>query len=88
MNIVKKVWRIVILFGYKTVMWSFAYDDWNEDNQGREEYAKKKIMDNIHNGAVILLHGNSKDNTNILDKCIKEIKANGYEFSNLDQFER
>ncbi|NLC87916.1 MAG: hypothetical protein GX682_03980 [Clostridiaceae bacterium] len=69
-------------------MWSFAYDDWNEDNQGREEYAKKKIMDNIHNGAVILLHGNSKDNTNILDKCIKEIKANGYEFSNLDQFER
>ena len=23
--------------GYKTVMWSFAYDDWDENKQGREE---------------------------------------------------
>lgn len=74
--------------GYTTVMWSFAYDDWDENKQGREEYAKKKILDNIHNGAVILLHGNSKDNTNILDYCIKEIKNMGYEFQTLDNFER
>lgn len=74
--------------GYTTVMWSFAYDDWDESKQGREEYAKKKILDNIHNGAVILLHGNSKDNTNVLDTCIKEIKNMGYEFSTLDEFER
>lgn len=74
--------------GYKTVMWSFAYDDWDENKQNREEYAKKKILDNIHNGAVILLHGNSKDNANILDYCIKEIKNQGYEFSSLDDFER
>ncbi len=74
--------------GYTTVMWSFAYDDWDENKQGREEYAKKKILDNIHNGAVILLHGNSKDNTNVLDYCIKEIKNMGYEFTNLDGFER
>lgn len=74
--------------GYTTVMWSFAYDDWDEAKQGREEYAKKKILDNIHNGAVILLHGNSKDNTNVLDYCIKQIKNMGYEFVNLDQFER
>lgn len=74
--------------GYTTVMWSFAYDDWDENKQGREEYAKKKILDNIHNGAVILLHGNSKDNTNVLDTCIKEIKKMGYEFASLDEFER
>jgi len=74
--------------GYKTVMWSFAYDDWDENKQGREEYAKKKILDNIHNGAVILLHGNSKDNTNILDECIKKIKEMGYEFKNLNEFQR
>ena len=60
--------------GYVTVMWSFAYDDWDENKQERTEYAKKKILDNIHPGAVILLHGNSKDNTNVLDECIKEIK--------------
>lgn len=74
--------------GYKTVMWSFAYDDWDENKQGREEYGTKKILDNIHNGAVILLHGTSKDNCNILDKCIKEIKNMGYEFRSLDQYER
>ncbi len=74
--------------GYKTVMWSFAYDDWDENKQGREEYGKKKVLDNVHNGAVLLLHGTSKDNSNILDECIKEIKKMGYEFRRLDQFER
>lgn len=74
--------------GYTTVMWSFAYDDWDENKQGREEYGKNKILNNIHNGAVILLHGNSKDNCNILDYCIKEIKNMGYVFCSLDEFER
>lgn len=74
--------------GYTTVMWSFAYDDWDENKQGREDYAKQKILGNVHNGAVILLHGNSKDNTNVLDVCIKEIKNMGYEFKSLDEFQR
>lgn len=74
--------------GYTTVMWSFAYDDWDENKQGREEYAKEKILKNIHNGTVILLHANSKDNSNILDEVIKEIKNMGYEFKTLDEFTR
>lgn len=72
--------------GYTTVMWSFAYDDWDEAKQGREEYGKKKILDNLHNGEVMLLHATSKDNANILDEVIKEIKNQGYEFRNIDQF--
>lgn len=72
--------------GYKTVMWSFAYDDWDESKQGREAYGKKKILDNLHNGEVMLLHGTSKDNSNILDECIKEIQKQGYEFRSLDDF--
>lgn len=74
--------------GYTTVMWSFAYDDWDENKQDREEYGKEKILKNIHNGAVILLHANSKDNCNILDGVIKEIKNMGYEFKSLDEFKR
>lgn len=74
--------------GYTTVMWSLAYDDWDEKKQGREEYAKKKVLDNIHNGAIILLHGNSKDNANILDYLIRKIKEMGYTFASLDEFER
>ena len=74
--------------GYTTVMWSFAYDDWDENKQGREEYAKEKILSNIHNGCVMLLHANSKDNANILDEVVKEIKNMGYEFKTLDEFKR
>lgn len=74
--------------GYTTVMWSFAYDDWNEQAQKGEAYAKEKILKNVHPGSVLLLHGNSKDNTNVLDECIKEIKAMGYEFKSLDEFIR
>lgn len=74
--------------GYTTVMWSFGYDDWDEKKQGREEYGKKKILDNVHNGEIMLLHATSKDNANILDDVIKEIKNMGYEFRNIDQFEK
>lgn len=74
--------------GYKFVLWSLAYDDWDEKKQGREEYAKKKILENLHNGAIILLHSNSKDNANILDSVIKEIKSSGYEIRSLDEYEQ
>ena len=73
--------------GYKTVMWSFAYDDWDNAKQGREEYGKKKILDNLHNGEIMLLHATSKDNANILDEVIKKIKNEGYTFKSLDEFE-
>ncbi len=80
--------HITRTLGYTTVMWSLAYDDWDENKQNREDYAKQKILDNIHPGAVILLHANSKDNANILDECIQSIKNNGYEIKSLDEFAR
>ena len=69
-------------------MWSLAYDDWEESKQGREDYATRKIIDNLHPGAVILLHATSRDNAQILDECIKVIKRMGYEFKTLDEFAR
>lgn len=74
--------------GYKTVMWSLAYDDWDEKHQKGVEYAKTKILDNLHPGAIILLHGNSVDNSNALDDIIKEAKQMGYEFKSLDEYVR
>ena len=73
--------------GYKTVMWSFAYEDWDENNQPNEEKAKEKILENLHNGEIMLLHGNSKTNTNILDEVIKKSKEMGHSFKSLDEFE-
>ena len=72
--------------GYTTVMWSFAYEDWNEDKQPDEEKSKQKILDNLHNGEIMLLHGNSKTNIDILDSVIKEAKNMGYTFKSLDEF--
>lgn len=73
--------------GYRTVMWSFAYDDWDENKQGKTDYAKNKIISNIHPGCVMLLHATSKDNSEILGDVIKEIKKMGYEFKSIDNFE-
>ena len=83
----QKVLSIVTGLGYKTVLWSSAYDDWDENKQGREEYGKKKILDNLHNGCVLLLHATSKDNSNILDAVIKEAQNMKYEFKSIDEFE-
>lgn len=74
--------------GYKTVMWSFAYEDWNENKQPKIENAKTKILENLHNGEIMLLHGNSKTNTDILNEIIVESKNMGYEFKSLEEFEK
>ena len=73
--------------GYKTVMWSFAYCDWDENKQPTIEEGKKKIVNNFHPGEIILLHSNSKTNSEILADIIDEARNQGYEFKTLDEFE-
>ena len=74
--------------GYTTVMWSFAYADWVEANHPSQCEAIKKIIDNTHNGEIMLLHATSKTNMEVLDTVIKQIKNMGYEFKSLDEFVR
>ena len=71
--------------GYKTIFWSFAYADWDNSNQMDEAKAKEKILSNIHNGAVLLLHPTSKTNADILGDIIVELKSQGYRFGTLDE---
>lgn len=71
--------------GYETVFWSFAYADWDNASQPSPEFAKKKILENIHEGAVILLHPTSATNAAILSDVIDEIRSMGYEFGTLDE---
>ena len=73
--------------GYKTVMWSFAYFDWDEKKQPSVEESKKMIIKNFHCGEVMLLHPNSKTNSEVLDSIIKEAKNQGYQFKLIDEFE-
>lgn len=71
--------------GYKTIFWSFAYADWDNNKQMSPESAKKKIMDNIHNGAVILLHPTSATNAAIMGDIIRELKSQGYRFGTMEE---
>lgn len=83
----ERVLKIATDLGYTSVLWSSAYDDWDENKQGREEYGKSKILDNLHNGCILLLHGTSKDNANILGEVIEKARDMGYEFKSLNEFE-
>ena len=71
--------------GYKSVFWSFAYDDWDNNHQADAEFAYKKIIKNTHNGAVILLHPTSRVNAEIMPRLIDEWRSEGYTFGTLDE---
>ena len=67
--------------GYKTVFWSLAYVDWNNDSQPTAEYAFSKLLPRTHNGAVVLLHSTSQTNAQILDELLTKWEAEGYRFA-------
>lgn len=71
--------------GYKTIFWSFAYNDWNTKKQPTPELGKRIIAERTHNGAIVLLHAVSKTNTEILDSVIKDWKSKGYMLESLDK---
>ena len=71
--------------GYKTVFWSLAYVDWNNDKQPTAEYAFGKLLPRTHNGAVILLHSTSQTNADILDELLTKWKEQGYRFAPISE---
>lgn len=71
--------------GYRTVFWSFAYADWDNNKQMSPAAAKEKILKNLHNGAVILLHPTSATNAAIMGDLLAEMRAQGYRFGTLDE---
>ena len=71
--------------GYKTVFWSLAYVDWNNDSQPTREQALEKLLPRTHNGAVVLLHSTSTTNAEILDELLTKWEAEGYRFESIDK---
>lgn len=64
--------------GYTTVLWSFAYLDWNTEKQPEPVSALEKIISKTHPGEICLLHAVSKTNAEILDRVIDNWRENGY----------
>ncbi len=71
--------------GYKTVFWSFAYADWDNDKQPDEQKSIDKILSHTHNGEIILLHPTSATNAAIMDRLLSEWEAQGYRFGSLTE---
>ena len=70
--------------GYKTVFWSLAYVDWNNDDQPSREEALGKLIPRTHPGAVVLLHSTSKTNATVLEELIGKWKEEGYSFGTVE----
>lgn len=72
--------------GYATFFWSIAYVDWNTDGQKGRDYAYNNVLSQLHDGAIILMHTVSQDNCDALPDLIDEIRNQGYEIKNLNEF--
>ncbi|MFC5774027.1 delta-lactam-biosynthetic de-N-acetylase [Ectobacillus antri] len=70
--------------GYYNVFWSLAFIDWKVDQQRGWKYAHDSVMNQIHPGAIILLHSVSSDNAEALGKIIDDLRKRGYTFKSLD----
>ncbi|MCL2217716.1 MAG: polysaccharide deacetylase family protein [Defluviitaleaceae bacterium] len=69
--------------GYKTIFWSAAYKDWEDNNQPSREEAFSKLIPRTHPGGIILLHNTSKTNAKILDELLTRYKDMGYRLESL-----
>lgn len=65
--------------GYKSVFWSFAYKDYDVDNQPITIEALDRITSAAHPGAIYLLHAVSQTNAEVLDEAIDNLRAAGYD---------
>ncbi|MCD7929283.1 MAG: polysaccharide deacetylase family protein [Clostridiales bacterium] len=66
--------------GYKSVFWSFAYKDYDTENQMDPDEALSACLEYLHPGAIYLLHAVSTTNSAILGDFIDGAREQGYEF--------
>lgn len=66
--------------GYRSMFWSFAYADWDPDDQPDQTQSLEKLVERLHPGALYLLHAVSATNTAILGDFIDQAREKGYTF--------
>ena len=70
--------------GYKTILWSATYVDWDTKKQPSRSYAFEKLLPRLHPGGILMLHSTSTTNAEILHDLIAECRKLGYTFKSLD----
>ena len=73
--------------GYKTIFWSYAYADWDNDKQPDPEKSIEKILAHTHPGMIILLHPTSATNAAIMDTLLNRWEEMGYSFRSVGELE-
>ena len=72
----------------KTVLWSITTDDW-DPNENKDNQMFQKFKDNLHPGAIVLLHdadfGNVESKFKDVEKILKYGKSRGYQFVTLTE---
>lgn len=78
--------KLVSDMGYTSVFWSTAMRDWEPRKNGADD-PYNDIMNNLHDGNIILMHQGSPENIEALDRIIKGVRKAGYEFALLSDIE-
>ncbi|MCR5682070.1 MAG: polysaccharide deacetylase family protein [Clostridiales bacterium] len=65
--------------GYITALYSFAYTDWEVDNQPDLDASLANLKAKLHPGCVYLFHTVSETNTKLIPLAIDWIREQGYE---------
>lgn len=80
----KENMEILSDMGYKTIFWSSAYADWDNNKQPSSSFALNKLKSRLHNGQILLLHPTSSTNAAILDEFLTYLEGEGYKFGNIE----
>ncbi|KNZ71091.1 polysaccharide deacetylase [Thermincola ferriacetica] len=72
----EKSLRVTQELGYTTAFWSIAMRDWMP--MGGAHKAVEGVVNYLHNGAVVLLHGNSEEVVQGLEQIILQTRAKGF----------
>lgn len=76
----ERVFAIAQSLGYSSVNYSFAYADWNTNNQPDPDSSLQNMVNRAHSGGIYQLHTVSTTNVKILGAAIDAIRNKGFEF--------
>lgn len=80
--------RIANKLGYQHIFWSMAIVDWHVARRRGTDVVVKELLDQLHPGAIILLHTVTQDNAEALPLFIQEAKKRGYHFGELEELRK
>lgn len=77
-NFNEQTLAVVQSMGYKSIFWSFAYQDWLTDKQPEPGPSEERLVKAACPGNIYLLHAVSSTNAEIMGRVIDRVRDAGY----------